>query len=246
MQHDYANRLLEHKRKNPDFQRFESVSILDLSHFSLSKMGSRTMDIIKKQAFIDSLCFPETMNKMVIVNVPRIFTASWSIIKGFIDARTAAKVELFSSVKAAEKCLKSLIDEDQLPSDYGGTAESTLVTMAKVIPEKLVTKVLYIKSSDSVKLSIESDEEADIFVYTQSKSGAEFHVLSEGKKALAPAATVKQTNNATDPPPAKVQLTVTGKIAGPLKNIKVKGVSNGSMFTAAESFLVVCQIGKKK
>lgn len=104
------------------------------------------MEIIKKQANIDSLCFPETMNKMVIVNAPRFFSATWSIIKGFLDARTTAKVELFSSTSAAEKCLLELIDEDQLPSDYGGTAESTVVTMEKMSQDKkLTTQILYIR-----------------------------------------------------------------------------------------------------
>lgn len=143
--HDYKGRLLEYKRQNPEFKRFECVSVLDLNHLTLSKLGSRTMDIIKKQASIDSLCFPETMNKMVIVNAPRFFSATWTIIKGFLDPRTTAKVELFSSTSAAEKCLKELIDEDQLPSDYGGTAESTVETMAKMSPTKLTTQVLYVR-----------------------------------------------------------------------------------------------------
>lgn len=145
MQHDYRNRLLEFKKQNPSFKRFECVSVLDLSQLTLSKLGSRTLDIIKKQASIDSLCFPETMNKMVIVNAPIFFNATWKIIKGFVDARTSAKIELFSSTSAAQKCLKELIDEDELPSDYGGKAESTVVTMEKMSPTKLLTQVLYIK-----------------------------------------------------------------------------------------------------
>ena len=103
------------------------------------------MEIIKNQANIDSLCFPETMNKMIILNAPRFFSATWTIIKGFIDARTAAKIELFSSTSAAEKCLKELIDVDQIPKDYGGTAESTVVSMAKMSPSKLLTHVLYVR-----------------------------------------------------------------------------------------------------
>lgn len=143
--HDYKNRLLEYKRQNPDFKRFECVSILDLSNLSVSKLGSRTMDIIKTQANIDSLCFPETMNKMIIVNAPRFFSASWTVIKGFLDARTTAKIELFSSSSASKKCLKELIDVDQLPSDYGGEAESTIATMAKMSPTKLFTQTLFVR-----------------------------------------------------------------------------------------------------
>ena len=145
MQHDYCRRLLDFKKDNPDFKRFECVSVLDLANLTLSKLGSRTMDIIKKQAHIDSLCFPETMNKMVIVNAPRFFSATWTIIKGFLDARTTAKIELFSSMSAAQKCLKEIIDEDQLPSDYGGTAESTKETMDKMSSDQLTTQILYVR-----------------------------------------------------------------------------------------------------
>ena len=145
MQHDYRNRLLDFKKSNPSFKRFECVSVLDLSQLTITKVGSRTLDIIKVQANIDSLCFPETMNKMVIVNAPRFFSATWSIIKGFVDARTAAKIELFSSTKAAEKCLRELIEMNELPSDYGGTAESTDVTMSKMSASNVTTKVLYVR-----------------------------------------------------------------------------------------------------
>eukprot|EP00551_Chaetoceros_affinis_P005848 CAMPEP_0203683444 /NCGR_PEP_ID=MMETSP0090-20130426/47525_1 /ASSEMBLY_ACC=CAM_ASM_001088 /TAXON_ID=426623 /ORGANISM="Chaetoceros affinis, Strain CCMP159" /LENGTH=511 /DNA_ID=CAMNT_0050552591 /DNA_START=261 /DNA_END=1797 /DNA_ORIENTATION=+ len=244
MQHDYKQRLLEFKRDNPSFKRFECVSILDLTNLTLSKLGSRTMDIIKKQANIDSLCFPETMNKMVIVNAPRFFSATWTIIKGFLDARTAAKIELFSSSSAAEKCLKELIDVDQIPVDYGGTAESTDDTMARMSPDKLFTQVLYIRSSDSKKYEIKADEEADVWIYTRSKIGANFQILDENKVELTPVMSCKMLDSHTDAPPTKVHLTATGKVIGP-KVIKVKGSSTGSMFSSSETFLVVCTISKK-
>ena len=69
MQHDYKKRLLQFKKENPSFARFECVSVLDLSGLAMSSLNSRNLDIVKRQAFIDSLCFPETMNKMVIVNL---------------------------------------------------------------------------------------------------------------------------------------------------------------------------------
>ena len=92
-------------------------------------MGSRTLEIIKQQAKIDSLCFPETMNKMIIVNAPRFFSVTWKLIKGWLDPRTANKIELFSSTTAAQKKLRELIEHDQLPKDYGGSAEDTNKTL---------------------------------------------------------------------------------------------------------------------
>ena len=104
---------------------FECFCVLDLAHLSSSQLGSRAMSIIKEQSFIDSLCFPETMAKMVIVNAPRFFALTWSVIRGWLDARTANKVEVISSKKASEKRLLELVDAQMLPCDYGGKGPDT-------------------------------------------------------------------------------------------------------------------------
>jgi hypothetical protein len=246
MQHDYRNRLLQFKKENPDFKRFECVSILDLEHLTVGKLGSRTMDIIKEQAKIDSLCFPETMNKMVIVNAPRFFTATWAIIKGFIDGRTASKVDLFSSTSAAKKKLKEIIDVDQLPCDYGGTAESTEVTLVKALggASRIFSEVLYVRSSASTKIELKADEEVDLLVFTRSKSGAEFTLMDGRKNNVSPPMTVTHTGEVGDKhPPTKMNLTPM-KISGPM-SLKVKASSSGSMFSSTENFLVVGRVYKK-
>lgn len=105
--------------------RFECNIVLDLGELSVSQLNSRTLNVIKEQAFIDSLCFPETMSKMVIINAPRFFSATWKIIKGWIDPRTANKIEIIASRKVWEKRLRELVDADNLPSDYGGTGPTS-------------------------------------------------------------------------------------------------------------------------
>ena len=101
---------------------FECNIIIDLAELSVTKLNSRTLAIIKEQSFIDSLCFPETMSKTLVINAPRFFSATWTIIKGWLDARTVNKIEVISGRKASEKRMLELFDADQLPSDYGGTA----------------------------------------------------------------------------------------------------------------------------
>ncbi len=131
MMRDYVQRLQAYKKENPSFKRFECIIILDLANLTVGQLNSRTMAIIKEQSAIDSLCFPETMNKMFIINSPRFFAASWNIIKGWIDPRTANKVEVLSSRKSWEKKLLEHIDVDQLPADYGGSGPMTQDTMEK-------------------------------------------------------------------------------------------------------------------
>ncbi len=255
MQHDYKRRLLQFKKENPSFTRFECVSILDLEGLAVANLNSRTMDIIKQQAVIDSLCFPETMNKMVIVNAPRFFSASWAIIKTFVDARTAGKVELFSSKSAAEKKLREIIDVDQLPSDYGGTAESTDILLQKEVAKdseeggrtRLIAEVMYIRSNNSFKFYLREDEEAELFVHTRSDTGATFRITNaETKQELLPTKTVIHKGPVSDHCiPTKMQLTA-GRIsqAGGVE-IKVKG-ENLKTRMSAESYLFVANIYKKK
>ena len=66
---------------------------------------------------------------MLIVNAPTFFAATWRIIKGWLDPRTAAKIEVISSKSAAEKRLLELVDADLLPTDYGGKAKDTETLM---------------------------------------------------------------------------------------------------------------------
>jgi hypothetical protein len=148
MVHDFAGRLRAEKAKYPDFNQFSCVCVLDLANLTTAQLGSRALAIIKEQSSVDSLCFPETMNKMVLVNAPRFFAATWSLIRGWLDPRTASKISVITSRKVWEKKLLELVDEDQLPSDYGGTAPDTNQTLAESRVggmARLHTEVLYLR-----------------------------------------------------------------------------------------------------
>lgn len=174
MMHDFANRLRKQKEADPDkfkrcelryqvvvefigtgltfsvifFFRFDCFCILDLNHLTGAQLSNRALAIIKEQSAIDSICFPETMHKMIIVNAPGFFAAFWRIIKGYLDPRTSNKIEVISSRAAGEKRLLELIDEDLLPSDYGGKGPDTDKTISEQIPGdayKLDTRMMYVR-----------------------------------------------------------------------------------------------------
>lgn len=71
--HDFGKRLRAKKKEDPNFNRFECLSILDCDHLTMAQLTSYVMRLIKEQTVVDSLCFPETMNKMFIINSPRFF-----------------------------------------------------------------------------------------------------------------------------------------------------------------------------
>lgn len=128
--------------------RFECFCILDLGGLTTSQLSSRALAIVKEQAAIDSICFPETMHKMLIVNAPTFFSATWRLIRGWLDPRTANKIEVISNKAAYEKRLLELIEADQLPSDYGGTATATDKTLQESMKgdaDRLETRMLYLR-----------------------------------------------------------------------------------------------------
>ena len=121
---------------------------MDLNGLTASQLSRRAMAIIKEQTAIDSICFPETMSKMLIVNAPTFFSATWRLIKGWLDPRTANKIEVISGKAACEKRLLELVDTDQLPEDYGGRGPNTNKTLMEEFggsADRMSTKMLYLR-----------------------------------------------------------------------------------------------------
>ena len=150
MMHDFGGRLRAQKAKDPNFKQFRVFLCPRSGTLDSGQLNSTPRHaIIKEQSAIDSLCFPETMNKMVIINGQRFFGATWSLIKAWFDPRTAGKIEVISAKKAWTKKLLEFVDEDVLPSDYGGKGPDTQKTIDKenfsAKMKKLYTEVMYLR-----------------------------------------------------------------------------------------------------
>lgn len=233
--HDFGNLLRTEKEKNPDFKLFQCFSILDLEGLTTSQLTSKALAIIKEQSAVDSLCFPETMSKMYIINCPRFFSASWRLIKGWLDPRTAAKVEVLSSKKEAEKKLLELIDEDQLPSDYGGKGPDTKETLRNDIRgdvNKLHSEMMYLRGSGSYSLEIQAGEFVEIEVWTRSTAGGNFTIVdhNDKKNIYNEKVEVKHSGNGDENEMPTCVVLNKARIAGP-KHLKVKAESNAGRFS---------------
>ena len=227
---------------------FECVCVLDLDKLTTSQLSRKALTIIKEQAAIDSVCFPETMAKMLIINAPTFFAATWRIIKGWLDPRTAAKIEVISNRSACEKRLAELANLDQLPSDYGGTGPSTEQILAQAFAgadDKLETKMLYVRGHGSEVVDVPTGYQLIVKVYTRSTAGGNFSLHNaDSKDAILPAVLVKHagTDDTTERP-THVTLNEEQPIVGP-KKVKVKVDSNAGRFST-QNFLVVFSLLKK-
>jgi CRAL/TRIO domain len=125
----FQDMIVRAKQKNENLVRCEAINVVDLKGMSSSQMTSEAMDVMKKVAAISNF-FPETLHCMVILNAPAWFGMTWPIIKSFIDPRTAKKIEVYSREATGKARLLELINVDEIPADYGGTAPTTDVLMA--------------------------------------------------------------------------------------------------------------------
>lgn len=97
------------------------VSILDLSGLSMSLAGSsRARAFVKHMAALDSAVYPELLGKMLIINAPSIFSAAWSVIKGFLDEHTVSKIAILGGPSSYMPELLKLVDKANIPTEYGG------------------------------------------------------------------------------------------------------------------------------
>lgn len=245
MMHDYKNRLLKHKESHPDFSNFQCVVVIDLDHLSTGQLSQKALSIVKTQTAIDSVCFPETMNKTLVINAPRFFSLTWNIIKGWIDPRTAGKIELISSRKNWEARLLEIVDEDQLPSDYGGKGMATTDTLAKEAPEGVTKQhhdLVHVRSSGHTTVDVPAGGELEVKVYTRATTEVTISIVDESKKTVyAPGVQVKHTGGTEEnDKPTSVVITKE-RIKGPVK-ARIQIDSKGGRFSAAGSYMVACNI----
>ncbi|KAL7532395.1 hypothetical protein ACHAWF_004118 [Thalassiosira exigua] len=246
MMHDYKNRLLEHKEKHPDFCNFQCVCVIDLDHLSSSQLSQRALSIVKTQTAIDSVCFPETMNKTLVINAPRFFSLTWNIIKGWIDPRTAGKIELISNRKNWEARLRELVDVDQLPSDYGGKATATTETLAKEAPTGVMKQyhhLVHVRATGHFTADVPKGGEMEVTVFTRSTTEVTVSVVDEHSKSkvYAPGVIVKHTGGTGDnDKPTSVVITKE-RIKGPVQ-ARIKIDSKGGRFSTAGNYMVACNI----
>lgn len=97
-----------------------NTSILDLEGFSLGSFMGETKAYLNKVSEINQNYYPETMGKMLIINAPTVFTAVWSVVKGWLDPRTVSKIEILGGPNQYRPRLFEVLGKENTPREYGG------------------------------------------------------------------------------------------------------------------------------
>jgi hypothetical protein len=95
-----------------------SCTILDLKNVGLKAFWD-VKNYVQRASKIGQDYYPETMGRFYIINSPWMFSTVWSVIKGWLDPVTVAKISIPSG--DGKKELLAQIPAENLPVDLGGT-----------------------------------------------------------------------------------------------------------------------------
>ena len=258
MMREYVHQLDLMRKSNGKFKRYECVCILDLSQLTMAKVSKRATNITKVQSAIDSLCFPETLNKMVIVNAPGFFSMTWKVIRGWIDQRTAAKVEVVGSCphKLLEK-LSNFIDPDELPSDYGGNGKSIEAFLRKDMLKVAESKrevgstlkledeipcVVSFKGKSKQTITVEAKKVVKLSFLTRTLEGCKILVKDAKNGNIMSTLNIVHEGNDDDDEdevPTRYNLEDQGAVLQGPGNFDVEFLSNGRRFKVINVMMAV-------
>lgn len=212
---------------------------MNLDGLSPSLMTPRTY-AVSQQADLVSQAFPEMMYRLIIINAPRFFTYLWNSFKYLLDPNTTKRIEIYASPEKGIERLKELIDEAELPSDYGGLAMPTSDAILREgrkgpVPRRQIVELLKVRRENMFDFELQNDETISLEIYTRSKSCTEFLLLNdEEEQVVVKEITVEQA----DEGPYCVQFAEA--IMGPGQFSVVARHAKG--YTSTEYFLVVGEV----
>ncbi|CEQ39069.1 SPOSA6832_00547, partial [Sporobolomyces salmonicolor] len=97
-----------------------SCTIMDLKGVGMSAFW-KVKNYVQEASSISQNNYPESMGKFYIINAPWAFSTVWSLVKGWLDEATVAKIHILGSSYQSD--LLKQVPEDSLPAFLGGKCQ---------------------------------------------------------------------------------------------------------------------------
>ena len=95
-------------------------TIMDLKGVTLTKVP-QVYSYVRQASVISQNYYPERLGKLYLINAPWGFSTVWSVVKGWLDPVTVAKINILGSGYQSE--LLKQVPKESLPKAFGGTCE---------------------------------------------------------------------------------------------------------------------------
>jgi hypothetical protein len=122
---EYICKMKKRANAKHGLRLYKTVSILDLGGIGMGHSSSKFTNPARSVMDIDQWFYPESLQKMYVVNTPWVFKALWAIARPWLHPVTQSKIQVCGSGYVDELAADG-ITKDMLPECFGGTATDHL------------------------------------------------------------------------------------------------------------------------
>ena len=102
----------------------KTIAVLDVQGLTLAKMTQPVLDFLKMIGEIEEKNYPESLEKVLIVNAGFVFSNVWTMVKYFFAAEVRKKIVVAG--ESYEKELYKLVGKEHMPNFFKGGLNASI------------------------------------------------------------------------------------------------------------------------